>query len=26
LTAEEVAGQLSKIGATQRVNTGDCVS
>jgi hypothetical protein len=26
LTAEEVAGQLAKIGATQRVNTGACVS
>ncbi|OBK31113.1 serine protease [Mycobacterium asiaticum] len=26
LTAEEVAGQLNKIGATQQVNTGACVS
>ncbi|OBK20090.1 acid resistance serine protease MarP [Mycobacterium asiaticum] len=26
LTAEEVAGQLSRIGATQQVNTGACVS
>ncbi|OBI98622.1 acid resistance serine protease MarP [Mycobacterium asiaticum] len=26
LTAEEVAGQLSRIGATQQVNTGTCVS
>jgi S1-C subfamily serine protease len=26
LTADEVSGQLSKIGATQQVNTGACVS